>query len=57
MATKLNHLACNTKEGIEVIKSLFQKGIRVHVLNMGLLENTTMGKFFLTTLLAVAEME
>ena len=29
----------------------------VHVLNVGLLENTTMGKFFLTTLLAVAEME
>jgi len=27
------------------------------VLNVGLLENTTMGKFFLTTLLAVAEIE
>ena len=31
--------------------------MRVHVLNVGLLENTTMGRFFLTTLLAVAEME
>lgn len=57
MATKLNRLACNTKEGIEVIKSLFQKGVRVHVLSIGLLENATMGKFFLTTLLAIAEME
>ncbi|WP_142712440.1 recombinase family protein, partial [Clostridium perfringens] len=32
-------------------------GVAVHVLNVGLLENTTMGKFFLTTMLAVAEME
>lgn len=31
--------------------------MRVHVLNVGLLEDTTMGRFFLTTLLAVAEME
>ena len=29
----------------------------MHVLNVRLLENTTMGEFFLTTLLAVAEME
>ncbi len=57
VVTKLDRLARNTKEGIEVIKSLFQKGVRVHMLNMGLLENTTMGKFFLTALLTVAEME
>jgi len=57
MVTKLDRLARNTKEGIEVIESLFERGIKVHVLNVGLLENTTMGRFFLTTLLAVAEME
>ena len=39
------------------MQSLFDKEVSVHVLNVGLLENTTMGKFFLTTLLAVAEME
>ncbi|MGQ3545364.1 recombinase family protein [Bacillus cereus] len=55
--TKTDRLARNTKEGIEVIEGLFQKGVRVHVLNVGLLEDTTMGRFFLTTLLAVAEME
>lgn len=55
--TKLDRLARNTKEGIEVIENLFSKGVKVHVLNVGLLENTTMGRFFLTTLLAVAEME
>lgn len=57
IVTKLDRLARNTKEGIEVIEELFQKQVRVHVLNIGLLENTTMGRFFLTTLLAVAEME
>lgn len=54
---KLDRLARNTVEGIEIVQSLFDKGVSVHVLNVGLLENTTMGKFFLTTLLAVAEME
>lgn len=57
IVTKLDRLARNTVEGIEIVKDLFSNGVRVHVLNVGLLENTTMGKFFLTTLLAVAEME
>lgn len=57
IVTKLDRLARNTIEGMEIVKELFDKGVRVHVLNVGLLENTTMGKFFLTTLLAVAEME
>lgn len=57
VVTKLDRLARNTVEGIEIVKELFAKGVRVHVLNVGLLENTTMGRFFLTTLLAVAEME
>lgn len=57
VVTKLDRLARNTVEGIQIIEGLFDKGVAVHVLNVGLLENTTMGKFFLTTLLAVAEME
>lgn len=57
VVTKLDRLARNTKEGIEIIEGLFARGVKVHVLNVGLLENTTMGKFFLQTMLAVAEME
>jgi len=57
VVTKLDRLARNTVEGIAIVKDLFSKGVRVHVLNVGLLEDTTMGHFFLTTLLAVAEME
>lgn len=57
VVTKLDRLARNTKEGIEIVQSLFKKKVKVHVLNVGLLEDTTMGNFFITTMLAVAEME
>ena len=57
VVSKLDRLARNTVEGIQIVQNLFNKGVAVHVLNVGLLENTSMGKFFLTTLLAVAEME
>ena len=57
VVTKLDRLARNVEEGIHLIKELFNKKISVHVLNVGLLENTSMGQFFITTLLAVAEME
>ena len=57
VVTKLDRFARNVTEGIEVIRGLFIKSVAVHVLNVGLLENTAMGNFFLTTLLAVAELE
>lgn len=57
VVTKLDRLARNVKEGIEIVEMLFSRGVKVHVLNVGLLEDTPMGRFFLTTLLAVAEME
>lgn len=57
VVTKLDRLARNTVEGIKIISNLFDKNIAVHVINVGLLENTNMGRFFLTILLAVAEME
>lgn len=57
VVSKFDRLARDTKEGIELIQLLFNKGVSVHVLNVGLLENTSMGNFFITTLLAVAELE
>ncbi len=55
--TKLDRFARNVEEGINTIKMLFERGVKVHVLNIGLLEDSPMGKFFLTTLLAVADLE
>ena len=57
IVTKLDRFARNVTEGIATIKCLFNKDARIHVLNVGLLENTAMGNFFITTLLAVAELE
>lgn len=57
VVTKLDRLARNTVEGIQIVKEIFKKKASVHVLNVGLLEDTPMGQFFITTLLAVAELE
>ena len=54
---KLDRFARTVTEGISTVRYLFQKGVKVHVLNVGLLEDTPMGNFFITTLLAVAELE
>ncbi|WP_396020656.1 recombinase family protein [Clostridium sp. CM027] len=40
VVTKLDRLARNTVEGISIVQELFNKGISVHVINVGLLENT-----------------
>ena len=42
---------------IELIQSLLDKGITVHVLNMGLLDNTPTGKLIRNIMLAFAEFE
>lgn len=55
--TKLDRLARNTREGIDIIQELLDKDVKVHVLNVGYIDNTAMGKFFIQTLLAVAELE
>lgn len=57
VVTKLDRLARNTVEGIEIVEEIFKRKASVHVLNVGLLEDTAMGQFFLTTLLAVAQLE
>lgn len=57
VVTKLDRLARNVVEGITLIRELLHSGIKVHVLNVGLLDDTPMGNFFITTLLAVAELE
>lgn len=57
VVVKLDRLARNTVEGIEIVQQIFAKKCSCHVLNVGLLEDTAMGQFFITTLLAVAELE
>ena len=57
MVTKLDRFARTTKEGIEIVKELFDRGVKVHVLNMGLIEDTPTGRLILSVMLAFAEFE
>lgn len=57
IVSKLDRFARNTIEGIKVVEQLFAKKVAIHILNIGLLEDTPMGRFFLTTMLAIAELE
>lgn len=55
--TKLDRFARTTVQGLQVIQNLFKRGIKIHILNMGLIENTPTGKLILTQMLAFAEFE
>ena len=57
MITKLDRLARSAYKGIELIESLLDKGIKVHVLNMGLMDDSPTGKLIRSILLAFAEFE
>lgn len=57
VVTKLDRLCRSTREGLEIIEKLKKNGIRIHILNMGLIEDTPMGNLIVTNLLAFAEFE
>ena len=54
---KLDRFARTAIEGVQTVRALFDRGIRVHILNMGLIENTLTGNLILTVMLAFAEYE
>ena len=55
--TKLDRIARSASQGIELIQTLLDSGIIVHVLNMGLMDNTPTGKLIRNIMLAFAEFE
>lgn len=57
VVTKLDRIARSASQGIELVQTLLDKGITVHVLNMGLLDNTPSGKLIRNIMLAFAEFE
>lgn len=57
VVTKLDRFCRTTKEGLQYIDQLMDKGVRIHILNMGLIEDTPMGRLIVTNLLAFAEFE
>ena len=57
VVTKLDRFCRTTKEGLQYIDLLMDKGVKIHILNMGLIEDTPMGRLIVTNLLAFAEFE
>ena len=57
IVTKLDRLARNTKEVLEIVQSLFNRGIKVHILNIGLIDNTPTGQLIFTIFSAFAQFE
>jgi DNA invertase Pin-like site-specific DNA recombinase len=57
VVTKLDRFARSTVDGIQTIRALFDKGVKVHILNMGLVENTPTGKLIFNIMSSFAEFE
>ena len=57
VVTKLDRFCRTTKEGLQYVDMLMNKGVKIHILNMGLIEDTPMGRLIVTNLLAFAEFE
>ena len=54
---KLDRFARTASDGSALVKSLLDRGVNVHILNMGLIENTPTGRLILNVLLSFAEFE
>ena len=54
---KLDRIARTETEAYELVVGWVRAGIRVHVLNMGLIEDTEVGRLILHIMLAFAEFE
>lgn len=55
--TKLDRFARNVIDGSKIVRELLDRGVRVHVLNMGLMENTEVGRLIANVLFSIAEFE
>ncbi len=57
LVTKLDRFARTVAQGSLLIESLIEKGITVHVLNIGIMDNTPTGKLIRNVMLSFAEFE
>lgn len=57
VVTKLDRFARTAVEGVQVVQELLNKGVKINILNMGLIEDSPIGKLTLTIMLAFAEFE
>lgn len=57
VVTKLDRFARSTVDAIQTVRTLFDKGVRVHILNMGIVEDTVTGRLIFNIMSSFAEFE
>ncbi|ARW52010.1 recombinase family protein [Levilactobacillus brevis] len=57
IVTKLDRFARNTREALDIIQDLFNREVKVNILNMGLIDNTPTGQLIFTIFSAFAQFE
>jgi len=57
IVTKLDRFARTAVDGGKIVQDLRKRGVVIHILNMGLIDDTPMGKLLVTVLLAFSEFE
>ena len=57
VVTKLDRFARTAADGSKLVKSLLHRGVKVHILNMGLIDDTPTGRLIANILLSFAEFE
>ena len=57
IVTKLDRIARTAKQGLDLIENLNNKNVSVQILNMGIIDNTSVGKLLRTMMFGFAEFE
>lgn len=57
IVTKLDRIARSTRDGLDIIDTLLNKGVNIEILNMGKFDNSPVGKLMRTVFFAFAEFE
>jgi len=57
IVTKLDRFARSVTQGIEMIEELISKGVTVHILNLGIMDNSPTGRLIRNVMLSFAEFE
>ena len=57
VVTKLDRIARTALDGIATVRDLVDRGVSVRILNMGLVEDTPVGRLMITVMFGMAEFE
>lgn len=57
VVTKLDRFARTVLDGVKTVRDLFDRGVKVHILDMGVVEDSLTGNLILSVMLAFAEYE